>query len=719
MDVALFLTRFLYGMRYRVLLLSFAAAIVVAYFTQFLPKKYSVSTTIFTGVASERGLDNNMKIDYITLNSTFDNIINLTKSKGSLERVSMRLLATNLVYGDLKADNLNIKAENYRKLLDGIPKEILQLVDKNSVENTINNLNEYKQAEPGNYLYGLFSYFHPHYSYNALKNIIVRRIQSSDLIEIAYTIDDPGIATNTVNFMSDELIVAYNRSRYQSVNEVIDYYKKQVDKLKKELSEEEELLSQYNMEHRITNYTDQTKELAASIADFDLTYERTLIRLRTAEAGVKVLDDQMNVQQNLIQTNKDFIRELDNVSTINGKITELEIFHKDDTLINSQKMIQYKEQLKQAEKSINDISNDLNKIKYTKEGIAIEGVVEQWLSDVLTATKARAELKVLDERKQYYHDLQTFYTPVGAVLNQKERTINVLEQAYIDALNQLSAAYQRLNNIKVTTTSLTTVSPATFPLQSDGSKRLFFIVIAFMAVAVFVIGLQGMLELLDRTLRDPLRAKRLTNLPVVGAFLGIKQSQYRGYIKACNRVSATTVTNKLNHLLKKGKKTHINLISINANEGKTFSSKLLEEAWQAQGFRVKTISYNSDFEQFKDISDHMDEYRFRELISQAEADIVLIVYPPLNRYSVPTSLLEEAAATLLVANAKRTWRTSDEEQLQYLLNTIDVKPLLVLNNSKRDYLEDLIGLLPPHTDTHEPSERIRQLGLTSRSTSIK
>ena len=372
MELSLKIARFLYNIRFRLIILSTIVALLVTYFTQFSQKTYTVSTSIFTGIASQKGLDDNGRIDYLTLSNTFDNVISLTKSKGTLEKVSIKLFATGLMYGDPEKDNLNITAEHYRELIKTTPPEILRLIDKTSLENTVANLTTYKEKIPGNYLYQLFSFTDPHYSYAALREVIVRRINSSDIIEISYSTNDPGIATNTVNFIKEELIISYQDLQYSSTYDVIEYYKKQLEECEGELNSAENELTSYNIENKVINLIDQTKELAASIADFDLRYETALVNYSTSKAMIKELEKQMSVRAQLFSANKEFLNKLSQISSYNEKITEIEIFNKTDSLNNHKKLKYYKELLKKAETDVADVSETINQTQFTKEGIAID-----------------------------------------------------------------------------------------------------------------------------------------------------------------------------------------------------------------------------------------------------------------------------------------------------------------------------------------------------------
>ena len=98
MDITVYISRFLYRIRYQLLFGSMLVTLLVAYFTQFLPKTNTLSTSIYTGIVSSSGLSEDNKTSYFEQNSTFDNIINLTKSKGTLEKVSLKLFALNMMY---------------------------------------------------------------------------------------------------------------------------------------------------------------------------------------------------------------------------------------------------------------------------------------------------------------------------------------------------------------------------------------------------------------------------------------------------------------------------------------------------------------------------------------------------------------------------------------------------------------------------------------------
>ena len=259
MNIVQFLASFFYRIRYWLLWGSLLVTALVIYFTQFLPYSYTVNSSLYAGVTNSTNLDGSQLIN---INSTFDNIINIGKSKNTLAKVSVRLLATSLVYGDEWKDNMYIQAKHYRQLVQILPKEVLALVDRSSLDKTTNNLMNYRKENSSNFVYSIFNRPYPYYSYSALSTITIKRLGTSDLIELVYTSSDPGITQNTLKILEDELLKAYEQLRFSATNSAIAYFEEQVRIAKKALTAEEDDLTDYSVQKQVINYDEQSKALA-------------------------------------------------------------------------------------------------------------------------------------------------------------------------------------------------------------------------------------------------------------------------------------------------------------------------------------------------------------------------------------------------------------------------------------------------------------------------
>ena len=261
MNIAQFITQFIYRIRYWLLWGSLFVTGLVVYFTQFLPFNYTVEGSLYAGITNETSIDGTY-VNSLTINSTFDNLINLAKSRGTLQKVSVRLLANALTYGEEWNDNHYIQAKHYRQLLQYTPKEVLALVDRQDVNKTTEALYNYRKEDGRNFVYAMFNRPVPFYSAKALEEIIVKRAGASDILNLIYTSADPGITQQTLIIIIDELMKAYEILRFKATKDVIAYFEEQVRLAKELLNEEEDDLMQYCIKERVINYGEETEALA-------------------------------------------------------------------------------------------------------------------------------------------------------------------------------------------------------------------------------------------------------------------------------------------------------------------------------------------------------------------------------------------------------------------------------------------------------------------------
>lgn len=127
----------------------------------------------------------------------------------------------------------------------------------------------------------------------------------------------------------------------------------------------------------------------------------------------------------------------------------------------------------------------------------------------------------------------------------------------------------------MSTSNLQIITPPEYPLTDNGRKRLLYIIAAFVGSVIFIIGFSLLVELIDRTLRDADRSRRLTGLPVIAAFNGISNLKFRGFLKACNRRAAAYVCQQLNQYLKPGQSIVINLLSMEERRRKVVPCQIL------------------------------------------------------------------------------------------------------------------------------------------------
>ena len=483
MDIAQFISQFIYRIRYWLLWGTLFVTGLVIYFTQFLPYSYTVESSIYAGVTNSTTVDGTT-VNYTVINSTFDNLINIAKSRGTLEKVSIRLLANAFTYGEEWKDNHYIQAKHYRQLLQITPKEVLQLVDRKNVEKTTENLTAYRKEQANNFVYSMFNRPVAFYSANALNKIEVKRAGTSDILNITYTSADPGITQQTVSILIDELIKAYEILRFKATNDVIAYFEEQVRITKQALNREEDDLMNYNVQERVINYPEETKALAITRYEVEDRLEDVEKAYESATARRKMLEDKMDIRAQIIRSNTNLLQELEKVSTLNQSIMEREIFTSTQSQENNPKLYEDKIKLQKAEENISHLSDNLNEYNFSKEGVGINDMVIAWLTSCIDEAKAKAQLQVLLNRQKTIFDQYSHMSPIGTQVNRKQRAINIAEDNYRTQLKGLADANLRLKNIEMGTSNLQTVSPPDYPLTDNGRKRMIYVLIAFIGSIV-------------------------------------------------------------------------------------------------------------------------------------------------------------------------------------------------------------------------------------------
>lgn len=721
MDIAQFIAQFLYRIRYWLLWGTLIITGVVIYFTQFLPFSYTVESSLYAGITNSTSIDGSA-VNGLTVNSTFDNLISIAKSRGTLEKVSIRLLANALTYGEEWKDNHYIQAKNYRQLLQITPKEVLALVDRKSVDKTAENLTSYRKETENNFVYMMFNRPVAFYSAKALDGVIVKRAGSSDILNITYTSSDPGITQQTITILIDELIKAYEVLRFKSTLDVIAYFKEQVRLAKIELNKEEDDLMNYCVQKQVINYGEETKALANTRYNVEDRLEEITRNYESAVKLRSMLDKEMDIRAKMIRNNSQLLQKLEKVSNLNQEIMEQEIFISDKIQKDDEKLKKNKQDLRKTEEEISAISDNLNEYGISKEGVSIQNMVDEWLSALINEAKSKAELKVIRERQEDIFNQYGHMSPIGTQVNRKQRAIGIAEDNYRTQLNGLASANLRLKNIEMSTSNLQVVAAPTYPLTDNGRRRSMYVLVAFIASIFFIIGYFLMIELLDRTLRDPFRSKRLSGLSVIAAFNGTSNLKFRGFLKLCNRLAAAYSCRRFNNFLQPNRPTVINLLSMEQGEGKSFLSKYFAAYWELEGMNVRIVKYGVDFttdnRSYVNARQLSDFWKLNE--AEVEPDIILVEYPAISTSSIPLAVLQKADLNLLVANACRLWSHDDTSQMKPLKEALASVPFyLYLNNADREVVEMFTGDLPPKTPVHSFFSRIAQLGLTSKRAAVK
>ena len=713
--------RTLFRHRWLILVGTSLITLLVYHYTRHMRGGYDVKATLYTGVASGYNLESDKRTDWAMVQNSMDNLISIIQAESTLKRVCIRLFARVLIEGNPDKENNGITPSSYNWTYNHLKNspngpQILKLIDKSSEDKTVANLEAYMRPNKDNYVYGLFYYNHPFYSYNALKNIKVQRRLTSDLLDVSYSSGDPGIAYNTVSILMNEFVNEYRRIRYGETDKVIKYFEEELKRIGKQLQLEEDDLTKYNVEKRIINYLDETKEIAAISKEFELREQDALFAFNSTKSMLDELERHMDSNAKQILKNLEFVDKLKEASTITGKISEAEAMSdakKDDnTLVNDKKRL-------------SELRNDLSKLtdsyighKYTKEGASRTEIISQWLEQTLLYEKAKAELLIVQNARRDLNDRYVFFAPVGTTIKQKERSINFTERNYLTVLQSYNEALLRKKNLEMTSATLKVLNEPTYPIASNSTNRKQIVIAACVGSFLIIIAFLLLIEILDRTLRDGGRAKRVTGFNAIGAIPSSSSARYGGFTKTYIQIATKELSNSLLRFLNKRKSPGlfiINLFSTNNHSGEEEIGVLICEYLQSCRLKCKFISYKLDFN--IESTEYLLANSVTDFYTPQGEDILIIAYPPLSQSNIPSALLHDSNANILVTPADRGWKNTDTqlcEQLMLQLGKTSVPFRICLTNASREATEDFTGQLPPHTLLRRIGYRLSQLSLTEK-----
>jgi len=712
--------RFLYRIRWWLIIAPLVVTLVVILYTRDMERSYPVDMTIYTGVVSgyametgETGVQNSTVV-----NNTIDNIINIILSKETLHEVCLHLYARHMIHGSPNEDNEYIQAVNFRHLQRITPPRVKELIDTTSEEQTVVNLKKYEKASPQNFVYGLFNWNHPHYSYGALSKIKVVRLGNSDMLQVLYAANDPGTAYQTLLLLNKHYTKAYKTLQFGSTNTAIRYFEEELARAGKELRENEDSLTLYNVENRIINYDEQTKQVAALDMEYDLRFQDVLLNYNSATATVRFLETQMEENMLRLKDNAEFLAKLNQISFLNAKVAEIEAFYNDSaySIQGRQDLHTLKQQSEQAKNNLVDYTESYSNRKFTRDGYPTANFVTQWLDELVKLEKAKAEIEVMEDHMAELDQQYSHFSPIGSTIKRQERSINFIERNYLSILTSLNAARLRLKSLEMNSASLKLINQPVFPLNAEPSKRRNLVMAAYAGSMFFLIGFFLLVDILDRTLRDRIRTERVTGGKVLGALPGRGKLRQRKYTKLYKEKAVQYIANALQDNFHSGDLSPIiNIVSTKAAMGKSFLIKMLSDYWTKQGVAVQVVHYGDDFDPAS--PGYLFAGSIRELIENKMPDekkIILVEHAPMETASIPKSLLNEASVNLAILRADRVWSEKNKQLFDRFKAKSATTPTFVcLNNADKEVVESFTGMLPPYSRSKRFFYRYTQFGLTA------
>ncbi len=488
--------------------------------------KFASETTLFTGIATGSSVEMDKSFNYFITNTAFDNLINIVKSRNTQEEAVVRLLSQHLLLD--QPDPQYISAKNYEKLrqitpayiynyvvkdvpadyqdtrkteadqdtldqsnhngtgLSTIQPEIPDYINQGAYEKTVENLTRLLRSSDTNFVYKLLNFPNDHYSLKDISTVKVLRINSSDMIQLKYETDDPGICQQTLALLTNACIRNYKIVKENRSDAVIKYFEDQLAQASNKLRIAEDKLLQFNKENNIINYYEQSKAVAVVKEDLDVEYNNKRIKLAGIEAAIRRLEEKLNIQDQIQLKSSKLVELRKQLGNLKFRITTAETFQSAQSE-DFKDLANLKDEAKQLEEQLKESISDLYRYSNTTDGLPVSTILNEWITNVIEAENIGAGIKVLGERIKEFQKQYAIYAPAGANIKRIEREISVSEQEFLEILHGLNLAKLKLQDNELAA-NIKVVDPPYYPLSPIPTKRKILVILAAMVGFILVLN---------------------------------------------------------------------------------------------------------------------------------------------------------------------------------------------------------------------------------------
>lgn len=634
------LIRLLWRHKVLLVIVPITLAFVVALLTKNPKYRYTSETIIFTGIATGSGVEMDKTFNYFMTNSAYDNLINVIKSNKTKKEVGIRLLSQHLMLNKPNPKYISQESYNYFKKLvpksiykyvvngsksveentqsniDSLTQQSVQIdsfalylassvevlpevpsyIDEEDYEQTVENLTKLMESSDTNFVYELLHYPNAHYSIKAISEIQVKRISNSDLVQLKFETDDPGICQQTLVILTNVLARNYREIKENRSDDVVKYFENQANLASQRLKVAEDKLLEFNRANKIINYYEQSKAVAVVKEDLDVAYNNMRIKLAGIEAAIKRIEDKLSTQGN-IQLKSEKIIELKNkLGNLTYQIALVETAVPGDS-IQSESLNKLKSESEKLQDEIKDEVTEFYNYGNSTEGLPLEKLLTEWLNNVVEAENLRAGLEVFSNRIDEFQDQYSIYAPAGATVKRIEREISVAEREYLSILYGLNLAKLKVQDNELSSIIKIT-DPPFYPLSPIPTKRKIMVIAAALMGFIFVLATLLALEFFDNNLRNPVKAEKIIGLSNIGTFPRIvkfaRKFNIHYIINRLYEIAIQDIDQQLKEKKQDGKPNTLIVFSTMSNEGKTTFTANFANKIKQQGQTVFVLEYSRE-----------------------------------------------------------------------------------------------------------------------------
>lgn len=681
-----------------------ALAGLIFFLTQKSPEIYESSTTVYTGVASGQSFDVSgagKRFDFNSSNNAFDNLILTVRSRETLSQVALTLMAQHISLSE--PNNLIIGAEALLEIKKTFEQpELKKLVVKSDAKTTLENITTYHKENPQGTINTLMTYNHYYAPDKISERLKVTRKFTSDMLELVYESNDPGITKHTLDFLVEAFMDRHRNMRGRESASSVRYFEEQLTRAYEKLQDSEARLKIFISENGILNFYEQGKNLDIYRNDVEQEGQRAQRAIAGAESTLEKLEEELRktTTRSEIIDSLAILREKTNQlrgQLLAGRLYGVSGTDREQKLTND---------LNALNQQVQGYVSKLYNNDYTVDGIPLTQILQEWLNEYILRERERSALFVADETLDFINNRIDDFAPLGAELKKLEREVTVHENQYLSILHGLNMANLQKQSAEMSQ-SMEVVDKAYFPQHPKPSKRMFLVVAGFLAGVMLILALIILQVLLDNSIRTIDRAEAFSGLKAVGYFPSHQQVSKRKLVaddidQIATRQLLSQIKVLSNNAEPYSEKNLLVFISSKPGEGKNHIMHLLANYLEKIYANVLVLSTQAapenptfNHQQFEQKIDFLEAESAQQLMlekaPQKNFSYILMALPSYEENSLPIKLLHQAAAIFYVVDSKRGWTKSDAKFMSLLKNIQPHQSWLVLNKMDSFDLEEFLG----------------------------
>ncbi len=694
------------------------------YVTRNLPKVYKSEATLYTGLASGYSLLSDGQNAYNDRSgNAFENLLTTLSSRQTLLQVGKSLLVDHLRLQE--PDTLMLGAAGFQQLREVISPEwqsvLLMEADSVRLRMTVDSLAKSPFDNP---VKTLLLTTDSYYSFQRLSENLkaAARKGSNDVLLMEYESDDPAVARQTLLYAISVLNKRYSSLKTSETTSVVDYYEVKLQKAKNALDQAEANLRAFSVRHKVLDYDEEARNVAASREALIGEYNQELMRKNAAQASLDALNKRLSQQGNVYTANADLGEKQKKLTQAENQLANAKAYNQPKNIINrlQASVTKAAEELKTSAQKYDVATN-------SADAVPTQTVANDRLTKSLEYEESTARLELYKKRMNEYQAKTNEYTPLGSQLRQLNRDLAVAEREYLALLQNVDQSRTRRQDVSVGGTMEVLDAPD-FPLVPQPSKRWQLIAIGIGAGIFLALLLTGLRFLLDKRIHSPEQAELSIGMPVTAVFPTVKKPLVFTKATRAARSMFEQLLNAINieiaQVTAKPYPPIITLFSIRSKQGKTWVANGLIQAYTTADQRVAycyprqtgqeqreykngvvylPYTIRPDFMNVTSVDyllDHNHEF------DASQFDRVILELPALGSHQIPAYLLNKSALSLLIVDANSAWARAEKQLLSLYVRVTNQPILMVLNRVEGNYVD-----VPGRADIQQSSysqERSRQ-----------